>query len=273
MKRTQRVRYWVCALSLAAAMLPGAAGASAEEQGRQLAQQVYDRPDGKDMSTRNKMILTEHGHPPRSRTMYFYRRDQKPGEVWSLARFTEPGDIAGTGLLSLDYPGDVSDQWIYLPALKRARRVPSTRKGGRFVGSDLYYEDLQDREVAMDTHRLLGEEELEGAKVLLLESIPVDPSNSAYSKRLSWIHPEVLLPLRIDFYTKGRDEPSKRLKVHRIDKIDGYWTVMDNTIKDLQSGHQTRMVIEEVIYDRDLPESLFERRALEDEASAERFRP
>ncbi len=205
--------------------------------------------------------------------MYVYSRDQGGGETASLIRFVTPTDIAGTGMLTVDHAGDRTDQWIYLPALDRTRRIASSRKGGRFVGSDLYYEDLRDREVAMDHYRLLGKEKFQGATCDVLESVPSDPDNSVYSKRISWIHPSTLIALRVDFYERGKSSPIKRLVVHRIEKIQGYWTVMDSTMTDLSTEHQTRLTVQNVIYDRALPDTLFSREMLADPAREAAFRP
>jgi len=245
----------------------------AEIAGRELAQRVYNRPDGRDGSSRAVMTLTEKGHSPRVRQMYSYRLDKGSGEVWSLIRFTFPPDIDGTGTLTQDFPGEDSNQWLYLPALDRTRRIPSSRKGGRFVGSDLYYEDLQDREVAMDKHRLIAKEPLEGVMCDVLESIPAKASNSVYSKRVSWIHPQTLIPLRVDYYKKGREQPIKQLRVHRIEQVRGYWTVMDSTMTEIDSGHQTNIKVESISYDVGLPEALFSRKMLADPAREERYRP
>ncbi|MFP4080689.1 MAG: outer membrane lipoprotein-sorting protein [Ectothiorhodospira sp.] len=243
-------------------------------KGRELAQRVHDRADGEDVTTRGTMVLQEEGRDPRVRRMVTYQQDAAPGETRSLIRFTAPADIEDTGLLTLDHADGSSDQWIYLSALDRNRRIPSARRGGRFVGSDLYFEDLQDRRPDEDTHRLQGEAEIEGVTTLKLESVPVDPGESAYARRVSWIHEPSLIPLRIDFYLPGREEtPAKRLEVHRIQEIQGYWTVMDSTMTDLDSGHRTRMTAEEVLYDRDLPESLFSPRALSDPGMESGYRP
>ncbi|HEB97050.1 MAG TPA: outer membrane lipoprotein-sorting protein [Sedimenticola thiotaurini] len=256
--------------------LVAAAAAAVElenEAGIRLARQVYDRPDGSDMSSRVLMVLKDKGGKTRKRVLYSYAKDKGPGERWTLMRFVQPADIEGTGLLTLDHPGDDSDQWLYLPALDRVRRISSSRKGGRFVGSDFFYEDLRDREVDMDHHRFAGRTKLGKLKVDLLISTPKDPANSVYSRRVSWIHPRTLIPLRVDLYTKGRSKPVKRLKARRIKKIQGYWTVLDSTMYDLRTGHSTRLLTKRIKYDQKIPDSLFIKRALSDATIERPYRP
>ncbi len=243
------------------------------ESGKDLAKKVYQRPDGQNASVQALMILKEAGHKKRIRRMYNYRQDKGEREVWSLIRFTHPPDIDGVGLLTKDYPGENTDQWLYLPALGKSRRIATDRKGGRFVGSDLFYEDLRDREVKMDQHRILRQAKFHGVECKVLESTPSDPSNSVYSKRVSWIHPGTLIPLKVDFYHNGHDTPIKRLVAHRVEKIQGYWTVMDSTMKDLRSKHRTRLRVEEITYNQDLPDSLFSLQSLEDPVREVPYRP
>ena len=266
--------FLLACLTLAA--VPAGAGdppADPVAAGTALAQRVYDRPDGRDLVTRGTMVLTAPRSRPRVRRMYTYRLDRGDGRVLSLVRFTAPEDIAGVGLLTVDHPGEATDQWLFLPALGKVRRIAGERKGGRFVGSDLYYEDLRDREPDMDRHRLLRREKFQGVLCEVLESVPADPANSVYGRRVSWIHPQTLVALRVDFYPKRGKEPLKRLVVHRIQRIQGYWTVMDSTMTELRSGHRTRMTVEKAVYDQGLPESLFTRQALEDESRERRYRP
>jgi len=246
---------------------------SADTDGTALAQKLYDRPDGIDESTQAQMILSQKGSKPRQRRLYTYRLDNKNDETLSLMRFTAPADIEGTGLLTHDLPGDESNQWIYLPALDRARRIASSRKGGRFVGSDIYYEDLRKRDVAKDRHRIIGTGKVGKVTTTILESIPLDPDSSVYSKRLSWIHMGSLIPLQVEYYTAGSETPIKRLKVKKIKKLQGYWTVVDSTVYDIKSGHQTRIVTSDIKYDQQLPADLFTRQALSDKKSEEKYRP
>jgi hypothetical protein len=241
--------------------------------GLALAQKVYDRPDGRDLTTLSRMVLTEKGRSPRIRELVTYRMDMGRGETANLIRFLDPEDIAGTGLLSVDKADGEADQWLYLPALDRVRRISSNRKGGRFVGSDLYFEDLQTRSPDKDRHRLLGRQAENGILCDVLESIPVDSANSVYRKRISWIDPQTLLVQRVDYFEKDDGTPSKRWLLRSRKKVQGYWTDTDSRMIDLQSGHETRMVIDVALYDQKLPARLFTTQTLADENLESDYRP
>lgn len=247
--------------------------ARANDDGLALARRVHERPDGQDVTSLVTMSLGQEGKPPRVRQMVVFRANGAKGEVSTLIRFTDPADIQGTGLLTLDAADGSTNQWIYLPAMQRVRRVDSNRQGGRFVNSDYYFEDLKDRKPAADNHRIISREKVGSTTCEVLESMPAQPDNSVYLKRLSWIDPRSLLPLRMDFFERQADKPSKRLLVTRIEQIQGYWTVMDSTLTDLESGHQTRLNVDKVVYDRRLPASLFTSRALAEERQERDYRP
>jgi outer membrane lipoprotein-sorting protein len=244
----------------------------ADATGDQLAQRMYDRPNGKDATSLLVMSLQEKGRAPRERKMLIFRLDKSGGEVVSLIRFLEPTDIEGTGLLTQDKANGDSNQWVYLPAMDRVRRIDSGRKGGRFVNSDYFYEDLRDRKVNQDEHRVIGRESIAGVMCDILESVPAESGNSVYTKRVSWVDVATALPMRVDFYQKNDTLPSKRLQVMKRDKVQGYWVVMDSVMTDLKNGHQTRLTLEKVRFDRRLPSSLFTTQTLEDESAEEDYR-
>ena len=263
----------VMLLGLIPAIATSASESPGTEAGRQLAQSVYDAPNGDDFASRAIMTLTEKGREPRTREMFTLRLDRGATERWLLTRFARPSDIRGVGLLTKDYPGDENDQWLYLPALDRVRRISSGRKGGRFVGSDLFFEDLRDREVDMDHHVIQGEGKIGRLVCKILVSTPVDPDNSVYSKRVSWVHPGTMIPLRIDLYQEHSKKPIKRLEVKRLKRIQGFWTVLDSTMEDLSSGHVTRITQTSVKYNQGIPDRLFTSQSLADESAEIRFRP
>ncbi|HEX7971592.1 MAG TPA: outer membrane lipoprotein-sorting protein [Thiobacillus sp.] len=254
------------------ALLLGAAGARADEAS-DLAQRVYDRPNGRDLASLGRMVLTEKGHAPRIREFVTYRLEKPGGETANLIRFLAPEDIAGTGLLSIDKADGSTDQWLYLPALDRVRRISSERRGGRFVGSDLYFEDLQERKPAKDRHRLLGRQTENGILCEVLESVPVDPDDSVYRKRISWIDPATAIPQRVDYFEKDAGTPSKRWLLRSKKRNQGYWTLTDSRMIDLTGGHETRLVVDTVLYDQKLPAKLFTPQTLADESLESEYRP
>lgn len=247
--------------------------AHAADDGLALARRVHERPDGQDVTSVVTMTLGQEGKSPRERKMLVYRANGAKGEVSTLIRFIAPADIQGTGLLTVDAADGTTDQWIYLPAMQRVRRVDSNRQGGRFVNSDYYFEDLKDRKPTADTHRVVGREKVGEVFCDVLESVPVSADNSVYLKRLSWIDPKSLLPLRMDLFEKQVDQPSKRLLITRREQVQGYWTALDSTLTDLETRHQTRLQVDKVLYDRRLPASLFTSRTLADERQERDIRP
>jgi hypothetical protein len=259
-------------LLLALAPTFGAGLARADDAG-QLAQAVFDRPAGRDLTTVSRMELTEKGRAPRVRELVTYRLNRGRGEAANLLRFIEPLDIAGTGLLSIDKADGSNEQWLYLPELDRVRRIAGDRKGGRFVGSDLYFEDLQERKPAQDRHRLLGKEAVDGVVCEVLESAPLDAADSVYLKRLRWIDPQNLLARRVDYFEKNDTAPDKRWVLLAARRIQGYWAVTDSRVTDLRTGHETRMVVTVAQFDRKLPPRLFTSQALADENIESEYRP
>jgi hypothetical protein len=238
-----------------------------------LAQAVQARPVGRDLSTLSRMELTQGRRAPRVRELATYRLDRGDGETANLLRFLAPEDIAGTGLLSVDKADGSTDQWLYLPDLDRVRRIAGDRKGGRFVGSDLFFEDLQERKPTADSHRLGGRETVAGVPCQVLDSVPREASSSVYSRRMSWVDPATAMVLRVDYFMRDPARPAKRWEVAERKLIQSIWTVTDSRMTDLGNGHQTRMLVTTAVYDRRLPARLFNSRALADEQLEAEYRP
>nr|WP_242510872.1 outer membrane lipoprotein-sorting protein [Halorhodospira halophila] len=253
-------------------LAPAVALADEAPSGEELAQAVFDRPDGDDLVTRGSMTLTGERSRDRVRESFEYRLDGADGESWSLIRFTSPANIEDTALLVHNHADGESDQWLYLPAADRVRRVSGDNRGSSFVQSDLYFEDLEDRRPEEDEHRLIGTDTYGGREVWLLESKPVEADNSTYSRRLRWIDPDTLVELRIDFY-RGGEDPIKRLEVQELEKIDGYWTVTRSTMSHLEQGTQTVLEVDDTRYDQGLPQDLFTSRVLSNPSRERPFRP
>jgi hypothetical protein len=260
-------RQMLAALSLLA--IPPLARA---DEALALAQQVHGRPAGRDVTTTSRMELAERGRTPRVRRIVTYRLDAGRDETAYLVRFLEPRDIAGVGLLSVTQSDGSTEQSLYLPELKRVRKIAGDRKGGRFVGSDLYFEDLQERRPRRDRHRLLGRETLDGIACDLLESTPTDPDDSVYLRRVNWIDRATAMALRVDYFERDPQAASKRWLAVDRQRIQGFWTVTASAMTDLAQGSETRLIVESARYDRKLPDRLFTARALADERYESEFR-
>ncbi len=264
----QMIAKYLFNLLLSLALLSFSVAVSAFQSGEELATAVYNRDSGDNAFSIGTMKLIEKGHGPRVRQMLIFMEDQKGKRLSSLIRFKKPADIKDTGLLTIDYDDDSrdADQWIFLPAIKRARRISSSRKGGHFVGSDIFYEDLRDRKVAKDTHNIIGKEKVNGLETLILESIAKDKDESAYTKKVSWISIKTLLAVKVEFYQNDESKPFKQIKVKKIKKIQGIWTIMSSVIKDLSTAHETHLLIRSVFYNQKIPGDLFTKKYLQDPA-------
>jgi hypothetical protein len=122
----------------------------------------------------------------------------------SRSTFTWPADVKGTRLLTWTHKQGDDDQWLYLPAVKRVKRIASSNRSGSFMGSEFAYEDFGSQEVEKYTYKLLEEPKYEGRDVWLLERYPTDKS-SGYTRQVVWMDKEYKNPLRIDYYDRKRE--------------------------------------------------------------------
>lgn len=243
----------------------------ADQKGTKLMEQAYNHPSRSGSLGRLKMILTDKAGGERTRVFFNFSKRQKK-RFLSIIRFVQPNNVKNTALLTADRKGGSGDQWLYMPALGKSRRISASRKGGRFVGSDVFFEDLRDREVNLDKHHFLREESIGGAKVAVIESVPRKPSNSFYSKRIVWLHQELKIPLKIEFFKGKRGKPVKRHEAKKLEQIEGVWTVTHSIMADLQNRSTTALIVEKLHYDNKIPRSFFSVRSLEEPSQDEKLR-
>ncbi len=232
----------------------------ADERGREIMQKVHDRETPQTVKTRLRMRLIDRRGRERVREIISLAKKEK-GLTKSIAKFIKPDDVKGTGFLQVEESKGKTVQYLYIPALKKVRRIPKGEKSSRFMGSDFTYEDMEIREVDKDEHTFLREEEFEGYKTYVIESVPRDPASSQYSKVISWIRADNYVPVRIDFYDK-KGRLKKRLLVKELKLIDGYWTATLTEMEDFQRKHKTIMELLQVKNNEPIDDSLFSIRAL-----------
>lgn len=160
-----------------------------------------------------------------------------------LVRFLSPADVKGTSTLLIEHASADDDMWIYLPALKKVRRLAASNKKDSFVGTDFSYGDAIGHKVDDWTHKVLREEALDGVPCVVIESTPKSPSVAAdtgYSKRLSWVRADNFVSPRVEIWdTDGK--PLKRIVASDIRPVgsNGRWQPMRTEAENLQTGHRT----------------------------------
>jgi outer membrane lipoprotein-sorting protein len=179
----------------------------------------------------------------------------------TLVRFHAPADVAGTGFLRLDLEEDDEEQYLYLPALGKVKRITGNQRNQRFMGTDLTYADLENGNLKNADLKRLPDVKYAGGMVYVIEAIPKPDGDGEYGKTVSWIHKKSFVPLKVEFYDK-KLKMLKILKVKRLEKKDGNWVAMDSKIENVQKKTKTLMLINSIKFNVNLKASDFTQRAL-----------
>lgn len=230
--------------------------------GRQLAQKVFDRDRGKNSVATSQMVMISKGSSKRVRDFTSKRLMEDELER-QLIRFTSPADIEGTGFLRIEKKGWETEQFLYLPALKRVRRIVTSQQSQRFVNSDFTYEDMKRLPVDDYTYEITGSEKVGGLDCYALETTPKKDTDSQYSRTESLISKKALLPVQIKYFNREGDH-FKTYKVLELEKIEGIWTEMTVSMEDFDREHKTYIRTEDIDYNTDLDKEEISRRSLAD---------
>ncbi len=211
-----------------------------------------------------RVVLTLTSKRGAERTRQIEIRSTKVKELSkTLVRFHAPADVAGTGFLVLENEDRDDDQYLYLPALGKVKRISSSQKNQRFMGTDLTYADLESRNLRKSELKRLADAEVGSNATYVIEAVPKAEAESEYSKTISWIHKVSFVPLKVEFYD-SRGDLLKVLRASRLEKKTDNWVVMDSAVEDVQNKTKTRMVVEEINFGVKLSDSEFTQRALAD---------
>ncbi len=254
----KRFQFLLTALILASAVFSYAQG---KLTGLQIIQKVYDRPEGNDMQSELTMALINSRGDQRVREIKQFLKDM--GKVdKKIMFFLAPADVRNTSFMSWSYTedGKDDDQWIYLPALKKVKRISSDSKSDYFMGSDFTYDDLGDRKPTDDIHKILREEKLNGEDCYVVESTPKD-KEYMYSKTITWIIKDKWIGLKKEFYDEDGDH-LKTLTVKKYEKIKGYWIIEASEMKNVQKDHTTSMNLKNIKIDTGIPSNKFTERMM-----------
>ena len=184
-------------------VVPVTAAQTPEEKGRAIAREARQRNVGfGDSTARMRMILRNKRGQESVREMRVRTLEVKDDGDKHLVVFDSPKDVKGTALLTYSHKVDDDDQWLYLPALKRVKRISSRNKSGSFMGSEFSYEDIASQEVERYTYKWVRDEVYEGHECFVVERYPIDKRNSGYTKQVAWIEKGEYRTMKVDYYDR-----------------------------------------------------------------------
>ena len=182
------------------------------------------------------------------------KADESVGDK-SLVVFESPRDIDGTALLSHAKILDPDDQWLYLPALKRVKRISSSNKSGPFVGSEFAFEDFTAIELNKFDYRYVGTEPCGDLVCDVIERTP-RYENSGYTKQVSWVDQSDFQLRKVEFYDR-RGDLLKVLELKDYRNYDGIWRAQVLSMTNVQTNKQTDLVYGDYQFGTGLAENDF----------------
>jgi hypothetical protein len=224
-------------------LLPLATAAETpEEKGLVLAREADRRESGfGDYTADMRMVLMNRQGQESIRQIRIRVLEVEDDGDKSLSIFDTPRDVNGTAFLTYSHKTGDDDQWLYLPALKRVKRISSRNKSGSFMGSEFSYEDIASQEVEKYTYRWLRDEIYDGRECFVSERFPVDKKNSGYSRMVSWMDKEEYRPHKVEYYDRKNDL-LKTLTITGYNQYLGqFWRAGEMFMVNHQSGKSTKL--------------------------------
>ena len=247
---------------LAIVLLPDAYAESPEDKGLAIAEEMDRRDRGwKDQRASLVMTLRNRQGQESRRELRISTLEVDGDGDKSLTVFDTPRDVKGTAFLSFTHATKPDDQWLYLPALKRVKRISSRNKSGSFMGSEFAYEDLSSQEIDKYRYKWLRDETLDGKKTMVVEYYPVY-ENSGYTRQVVWIDSEILRVLKTEFYDR-KDALLKTLTMGDYRQYaDRFWRAGVMRMQNRQTGKSTEIQWSDYRFGTGLSERDFDRTAL-----------
>ena len=261
--RTTIVAGYCCFVVMTLFCSAEAVAESAGEKGLNIVREADRRDSGwADSSSHMTMVLTNRRGDERRREIRSRSLEMPDDGDKRLIIFDYPPNMRGTAFLNYSHKRADDDQWIYLPALKRVRRIASRSKSESFVGSEFTYEDIAGEELEKYSYQWLRDEFFDGHLCFVIESYPVDARNSGYSRRVSWIDQHEYYLLKVDYFDR-KDSFLKTLFFSGYHQYQSkFWRPDMMEMVNHQNDKNTRMIWKSYQFQTGLDEADFTQRSL-----------
>jgi len=178
----------------------------------------------------------------------------------SLIRFLAPRDVENTALLTWEAKDGNDDQWLYLPAIRKAKRIAASSKKNQFMGTDFAFEDLRPENVGVHRYTAVGSEAIDGRDCVVIEAVPAterQAADSGYSKRRLWIDQDTLVALKREYYDKQGKLEKVEIRRKPVNVTGAVWRVDEVEMQDVQNGTKTILLVESRRFNVGLKDSFF----------------
>lgn len=254
------------ALFCAALAMTGFAAFAQNLTGYDIAKRADEVDEGKTCSYTATLTLKSKKGAVRTREIMTREKDY--GDVKkSVVVFVVPKDVEGVAYLSFDYPDKAdgskpdSDSWLFMPAMKKTRRIAGSGKDDDFMGTDFTYADMGDRGLTKDDFNLLDEEDVDGNPCWKVELVAKDKSEKT-QRRILWYRKDNYKVVKGEYYDR-QNELARILTTSDTTKIDGIWTTQKMFMQNVKSGHSTLLEMKNVRYNLPLDDKMFTVSAIE----------
>jgi len=228
----------------------------ADAKGDEIAKKNFNLKESKDSYSIATMILINSNNDKKTRKIEMYSKEGKEGRD-SFIKFLEPADVKGTTFLTTAHKTSDDEQRLYLPALGKVRRISSSDKDGKFMGSDLFYYDMEDHDYEDYTYSYIKEDVYDGKNCFVIEMYPKD-TNAPYSKQKVWIAKDDYFAYKIECYDKkGNKGLIKTLVMLNIKNIDGVLIPERIVVDNHKENHKTLLQRENIKINIGLKDSIF----------------
>ena len=260
---------FLAALVAVVILLPAVTTSADDVKAREIMQKVEDLDDGDNRITEMEMVLIDKKGNERIRRTRTHRKD-KDKDTLKLMFFLHPPNVKNAGFLTYDYdnPDKDDDQWLYLPALKKSKRIASTDKSKSFMGSDFSYSDMTSRNLEDYDFKLLKTQTVGDKEAWLIECLPKTDEvveETGYTKSLLFIRQDNHVVIRAVHFVKEGSK-LKYMDVKKLELIGNIWMATEihmTTKKGKTTLHKTVLKHHDVKFNQDLDESFFTVRRLE----------
>ena len=259
MKTLNKILFSFIAILLSTAAL---VAQTPEERGLQIAQEADKRDEGfGDIKVKLTMILRNRHGQESTRYMRNKTLEVSGDGDKSIIVFDSPRDVKGTASMTFTHKTGPDDQWLYLPAIKRVKRISSNNKSGPFMGSEFAFEDLSSQEVEKYTYKYIKEENLNGTNTYVVERYPVD-KKSGYTRQIAWYNADNYRIEKTEFYDR-KDALLKTLTFLKYKQyLDKFWRQDEMLMINHQTGKETRLIFAEYQFQTGLSERDFTQNSL-----------